>query len=164
MFYSVLTSNERDNVRSAPSFSSVFLIPQLIKVLLKVEKNITLTQYDKKILSQGQTLVKKIIEGVRIIENNDVKKLSFPIKEGMSTYGYALDTLGYLRWYEEADKSEEFFNNLRSQLETLERLETKGVSLPTMKRFFEALGDSFMGELNKGEYPAPEKFPAFEAV
>lgn len=131
------------------------LTNKIVQVLQKVEKNIQLENWEKKMLSRGADLVRKIIEGAILIERTEFNSLS-PTHEGLSVFGYALSTIEELNLFSKVEMFTDFFKDLLSQLEDIEKgKDVSSVKLNFLKGFFLALGSAFRGDILKERYVPP---------
>lgn len=137
------------------------LTNKVVQVLQKFGKNIPLEDCEKKMLSRGADLVRKIIEGAILIERTEFNNLS-PTHEGLSVFGYALSTIEELNLFSKVEMFTDFFKDLLSQLEDIENGKiVSSERLNFLKEFFLVLGSAFRGNILKERYvlPMEEEYP-----
>lgn len=133
------------------TFKYILLTTKVVQVLQKFEKENQLKAQEKQILNRGAELIERIIEGALLVEGKEVDNLS-PTLEGLSVYGYALSTIETLNLVSKAGEFTDFFKNLYTQLKCIEKEEKKSTKMDILKKFFEALGNAFRGDILKERY------------
>lgn len=140
------------------TFKYVLLTTKVAQALQSFEKNNQLTEIDKKTLSRGADLIKRIIEGAILIEGKKIDNFS-PTQEGLSAYGYALSTLETLNLLNKIEGFAAFFQKLFDQLNDVKNGVKKSENITLLENFFLALGSAFRGDIFKERYTQPEEYP-----
>lgn len=145
------------------TFKYVLLTTKIVQVLQRYEKKEPLSTIDKQIISRGEALLEKIIEGSILVEGKELIGLS-PTLEGLSVYGYALSTIEALKFFK-AEGFTDFFKNLLTQLKKVKCEEKESVeNISFLKKFFLSLGNAFRNDILKERYTAPieEEYPTLK--
>jgi len=102
-------------------------------------KNEKLSELHCKMLDDAKGLVSKITGGAELCEANLLKPVEKPSIEGLSLYGYALDTIGKAGIENKAGSYTRFFRNMESIIDRSK----EGKATEKEIRFLEVFFDKF---------------------
>lgn len=141
-------------LRKSEKFKYAILSNKIVRVLRKPIKSKT-TEQDKKILLNGNELIKSIINAATLVEGRSLKGST---TVSLSAYGYALSTIHALDIGKTTNYDfTKFFSELLHKLEKVERGKKDKKNIEFLTNFFWALEDAFRTDLQGERFISPKR-------
>ena len=138
---------------SALNVNYALLTSQIVLTLEDLIQGKEITKKKQVLLTEGEKLLSKIVEGAAFVERKESLKGISPTLQGLSIYGYALSTIDILNLLREKDGFTEFFLELYTDIQELKEKKKDRDSVERLKNFFFVLGNLLRVDIQKQSYP-----------